>query len=83
MIDIEALKEGISTPSLIVDKNTLQKNINKMSIFAKNNNISIRPHAKSHKIPLISKLQIREGAIGICVATKAICHPQTKKPNVK
>ena len=69
MIDIEALKEGISTPSLIVDKNTLQKNINKMSIFAKNNNISIRPHAKSHKIPLISKLQIREGAIGICVAT--------------
>ena len=43
----------IHTPALIIDNNCLVKNIKTMSRYAKNNNISIRPHAKSHKISYI------------------------------
>ena len=59
----------IHTPALIIDKNCLTLNIKTMSKYAKNNNISIRPHAKSHKISKIAKMQLKHGAIGICVAT--------------
>ena len=59
----------IHTPALIIDNNCLVKNIKTMSRYAKNNNISIRPHAKSHKISKIAKMQLKYGAIGICVAT--------------
>jgi len=59
----------IHTPSLIVDKKCLIKNIQTMSKFASKNSINIRPHAKSHKMSSIAKLQLENGAIGICVAT--------------
>src|SRR5699024_2614948 len=44
------------------------KNINKMSNIAEENNINIRPHIKTHKIPYIAKKQLKSGAIGITVA---------------
>ena len=59
----------IHTPSLIVDRKCLIKNIQTMSKFASKNSINIRPHAKSHKMSSIAKLQLENGAIGICVAT--------------
>ena len=59
----------IHTPSLIIDKKCLIKNIQTMSKFASKNSINIRPHAKSHKMSRIAKLQLENGAIGICVAT--------------
>jgi len=59
----------IHTPSLIVDRQCLIKNIQTMSKFASKNSINIRPHAKSHKMSRIAKLQLENGAIGICVAT--------------
>ena len=59
----------IHTPSLIIDKKCLLKNIKTMSKYSTANNINIRPHAKSHKISNIAKLQLENGAIGICVAT--------------
>ena len=59
----------IHTPSLIIDRKCLIKNIQTMSKFASINGINIRPHAKSHKMSRIAKLQLENGAIGICVAT--------------
>jgi D-serine deaminase-like pyridoxal phosphate-dependent protein len=60
---------NISTPSLLIDKSVLIENIIVMSQYTKDNKINIRPHAKSHKISEIAKIQIQYGAIGICVAT--------------
>ena len=40
-----------------------------MSDYTIKNKINLRPHAKSHKISEIAKMQIKHGAIGICVAT--------------
>ena len=59
----------IYTPSLIIDKKCLLKNIETMSKYSAANKINIRPHAKSHKMSNIAKLQLENGAIGICVAT--------------
>jgi D-serine deaminase-like pyridoxal phosphate-dependent protein len=59
----------IHTPSLIIKKKCLLKNIKTMSKYSLINNINIRPHAKSHKMSTIAKIQIKHGAIGVCVAT--------------
>ena len=59
----------IHTPSLIIKKNYFLKNIKTMSKYSLINNINIRPHAKSHKMSTIAKIQIKHGAIGVCVAT--------------
>ena len=59
----------LNTPSLLIDKSVLLKNIKTMSDYAIKNKINLRPHAKSHKISEIAKMQIKHGAIGICVAT--------------
>ena len=60
---------NISTPALLIDKSTLIDNIKTMSKYTKKNKISLRPHTKSHKTSEIAKMQIKNGAIGICVAT--------------
>ena len=59
----------LNTPSLLIDKSVLLKNIKTMSDYTIKNKINLRPHAKSHKISEIAKMQIKYGAIGICVAT--------------
>ncbi len=58
----------ISTPALIVDYKTLQRNITYMARFAKENKVKLRPHVKTHKCPLIAHMQLQAGAQGICVA---------------
>lgn len=68
MKNIEEKLSEIETPSLIVNTNILQKNIENMANFTKNQNINLRPHTKTHKCPEIAKMQIRDGAIGIAVA---------------
>ena len=60
---------NLNTPSLLIDKSVLLKNIKTMSDYTIKNKINLRPHAKSHKISEIAKMQIKHGAIGICVAT--------------
>ena len=61
-------KDQISTPALIVDYEKLKKNIDTMAKFAKENNVFLRPHIKTHKCPEIGKMQLKAGANGICVA---------------
>ena len=60
--------DEVSTPALIIDYNKMQKNIEKMARFAKENNVNLRPHVKTHKSPIIGRLQLEAGSSGICVA---------------
>ncbi len=64
----ESWKEQVSTPALIVDYDILQRNIQEMAKFVKKNGINLRPHVKTHKCPIIAKMQLDAGARGICVA---------------
>ncbi|MFW9772642.1 MAG: DSD1 family PLP-dependent enzyme [Candidatus Thorarchaeota archaeon] len=61
-------KDAISTPALVIDYDIVKENIDTMAKFAKDNNINLRPHVKTHKCPVIGKMQLEAGANGICVA---------------
>lgn len=61
-------KDKVSTPALIIDYDIMKKNIETMAKFAKDNNVNLRPHVKTHKCPIIGKMQLEAGASGICVA---------------
>lgn len=61
----------LPTPSLVVDLDRLESNLDKMSRFARERQIALRPHAKTHKCVNIARRQIEQGAVGICVATIA------------
>ncbi|MDB5929823.1 MAG: putative threonine aldolase [Polaromonas sp.] len=61
----------IDTPALVIDLDAMKRNLGRMSEFAKKHHIRWRPHAKMHKSVLLAKMQIRAGAIGICVQKTA------------
>jgi len=61
-------KLELDTPSLVVDWDILQNNINAMQQVANDAGVKLRPHTKTHKTPLISHLQLKAGAQGITVA---------------
>ncbi|RIW31367.1 D-TA family PLP-dependent enzyme [Bacillus salacetis] len=60
---------ALDTPTLLLDYQKLLKNINEIASFAKEHNLSYRPHIKTHKSVDIAKLQLQAGAVGITTAT--------------
>lgn len=58
----------IDTPALLIDLDIMEENIRKMADFFKTVNAELRPHAKTHKTPIIAQKQIEAGAIGITCA---------------
>ena len=65
----------LPTPALVLNLPAFEKNLKKMAEFAEANGKAIRPHAKTHKCPLVAKKQTAEGAVGVCVAkvSEALC----------
>ena len=60
--------KDLDTPALLLDLDIVEENILKMQKSANNMNVSMRPHAKTHKSTFWAKKQIDSGAIGICCA---------------
>ena len=58
----------IPTPSIVVDDAVLRKNIQRMSDYAKQYNLELRPHTKTHKSLYAASLQLEFGATGLSVA---------------
>ncbi len=61
--------DRLPTPSLLLDMDRFEANLEKMSRYAKTHSIGLRPHAKTHKCPEIARRQIQAGALGACAAT--------------
>jgi D-serine deaminase-like pyridoxal phosphate-dependent protein len=61
----------IDTPSLVIDMDAMKRNLARMAEFAKKHNIRWRPHAKLHKSATLAKMQVRAGAVGVCVQKTA------------
>lgn len=57
------------TPAIVVDQHILDANIASMADFAADQNLALRPHAKTHKIAEIGHKQIAAGSQGLAVAT--------------
>ncbi len=62
------LLKDLPTPQVLVDRTRLLTNIARMQQLADSAGMALRPHAKTHKSPVIAQWQIDRGAIGICCA---------------
>jgi D-serine deaminase-like pyridoxal phosphate-dependent protein len=58
----------IDTPALCLDIEAVQANITRMADFARQAGVRLRPHAKTHKCPMLAHMQLAAGAIGITCA---------------
>ena len=60
--------ESLRTPAVLIDRARALRNLERMQAAATARGIRLRPHAKTHKSPLIARWQIERGAIGLCCA---------------
>jgi D-serine deaminase-like pyridoxal phosphate-dependent protein len=60
--------DDLSTPSVLVDLDVLERNVGRMAARARDAGVRLRPHAKTHKCPEIARLQRAAGAWGLSVA---------------
>jgi D-serine deaminase-like pyridoxal phosphate-dependent protein len=58
----------LETPHLLIDGAKMDRNIEKMAAIARERGVQLRPHVKTHKIPMIARRQLEAGAAGITVA---------------
>lgn len=59
---------NLDTPALVVDLDVMEANLEKMADYADEHKLSLRPHTKTHKSPVLARRQIERGAIGLTVA---------------
>jgi D-serine deaminase-like pyridoxal phosphate-dependent protein len=65
---IVAADELIDTPALVVDEERLRRNLALMADLARKHGVNLRPHAKTHKSPIIARMQLEQGAVGLTCA---------------
>ncbi len=58
----------LETPGLYVDLDVLERNIRGLQARCRGWGVGLRPHAKTHKIPEIARMQLDAGAVGLTVA---------------
>ncbi|MBI3684296.1 MAG: alanine racemase [Acidobacteria bacterium] len=66
-------KEDLPTPSMLVEKAVIERNLRHMADHCKSTGIDLRAHCKIHKSTDIARRQIGLGSLGICCATIAEC----------
>lgn len=57
--------DEIDTPALLVDLDAFERNLDGMAA-ALPPGVRLRPHAKTHKSPVVARAQIARGAVGVC-----------------
>ncbi|MFB6210380.1 MAG: alanine racemase [Halobacteriales archaeon] len=50
-------KERLETPAVIVDLDTMERNLDRLGTLADTAGVTVRPHVKAHKIPTIARQQ--------------------------
>jgi 3-hydroxy-D-aspartate aldolase len=58
--------DEVETPALVVDLDAYARNLDRMAAALEGRPVSLRPHAKTHKSPVIALEQIARGAVGVC-----------------
>ena len=58
----------LETPCIVIDMAKTEKNVAKMQEAADAYKCSLRPHIKTHKMPLFTRMQLAHGAAGITCA---------------
>ena len=60
--------ELLETPCIVIDVAVAKENIRRMQKIADDNGCRLRPHIKTHKMPLFARMQVEAGASGITCA---------------
>ena len=60
--------DSLRTPAVLIDRARALRNLDRMQQAAAARGIRLRPHAKTHKSPVVARWQIERGAVGICCA---------------
>jgi 3-hydroxy-D-aspartate aldolase len=71
LIGVAGSRQCLSTPALVLELPSLERNLDVMAEWARGRGIALRPHAKTHKSIEIARRQIDRGALGVCCATIA------------
>lgn len=58
----------IETPAIVVDLDIMERNLQRVADYARANDLRLRPHTKTHKIPALARKQMDMGAVGVTVA---------------
>ena len=59
--------DEVDTPALIIDLDAFERNLMRLPQRIEGRNVRLRPHAKTHKCPVIALQQMARGAVGVCV----------------
>ena len=59
---------SLPTPSVLIDLDRVDRNIDRMQTAAAARHLRLRPHAKTHKSIALARQQIARGAVGVCCA---------------
>jgi 3-hydroxy-D-aspartate aldolase len=59
--------DEVDTPALVIDLDAFERNLRRLSDRIAGSPVRARPHAKTHKCPIIALRQIALGAVGVCV----------------
>jgi D-serine deaminase-like pyridoxal phosphate-dependent protein len=59
---------AVDTPALLIDLDIMERNLRTMADFFADKPAKLRPHAKTHKSPVIAQKQLALGAVGITCA---------------
>jgi len=62
-------RDAIPTPALILDLPAVRRNVDEMARRMAELPAALRPHAKIHKSPILGRMQVDAGAIGLTTAT--------------
>src|SRR5829696_900407 len=62
------LLSDLPTPQVLVDRRRALANIGRVQLMADAAGARLRPHAKTHKSPVVARWQIDRGAVGVCCA---------------
>jgi 3-hydroxy-D-aspartate aldolase len=57
---------AVDTPALLIDLDVFERNLHRLSQTVAQLPVKLRPHAKTHKCPIIALRQISAGAVGVC-----------------
>ena len=58
--------DEVETPALLVDLDAYERNLGLMAAALAGRDVRLRPHAKTHKSPIIALDQMARGAVGQC-----------------
>jgi 3-hydroxy-D-aspartate aldolase len=60
-------EDEVDTPALLIDLDAFEYNLDTMAALLAPTGAKLRAHAKTHKSPVIARLQMDRGAVGNCV----------------